>query len=427
VEGHLALEALGGGSFPTLVFGRGSTLRADASLFAGASFDDNGYPTTGVFSPTLSGEVEVVAAALMFGGAATCAAAEGSCAPCPDFRPLPAGASCHQPPIVDNTFLPCVGGLTKLVAGPGARLSLDGCVGLPHNLTVVARRSGALAFANLALPLRVLSAAYNSLVNEDPGQSLSLAAVTIPELPGAVSDSGTLSVGADGGWAREPAGFRPLGDAVDPLCAEPATALDEPWRDPTHYCDPNTAGTCHTDTAAIDDMCLDEFGGLPTSVTNPSGFAAPGGPPRVYVLGEGGAASLPLAPPGAMSCGTSYPAWLSAWPGPHATTSGVDLAVPYGAADGGPPIDYTEGLAVGRLPAAGDPALVASACFDGGGEYDYNGRRKFASGQECSYHAALALAMCGDGRLAWRLPPAPACDAGYCAAAPPAGTGGGGR
>ena len=84
-------------------------------------------------------------------------------------------------------------------------------------------------------------------------------------------------------------------------------------------------------------------------------------------------------------------------------------------ADGGPPKGFAEGMPAGRLPAPGDPALRATACF----EYD--------RGYECQYHAAVEVAACGGGRLAWRLPPAPGCTAGYCAAAPPAGAAGGGR
>ena len=143
-------------------------------------------------------------------------------------------------------------------------------------------------------------------------------------------------------------------------------------------------------------------------MTNPSGFGAAGGPGRVYGLGAGGLGALPLAPPGRGSCGTGYPAWLSAWPGPHATGG-------YPYTDGGPPGGFAEGMPAGRLPAPGDPALRATACFGGAGDY------------ECYYHAAVEVAACGGGRMAWRLPPAPDCYAGYCAAAPPAGAAGGGR
>ena len=151
-------------------------------------------------------------------------------------------------------------------------------------------------------------------------------------------------------------------------------------------------------------MCEDYW-----HMTNPSGFGAAGGAARVYGLGAGGLGALPLAPPGQYSCGTIWPAWLSAWAGPHATGR-------HGDADGGPPEGFAEGMPAGRLPAPGDPALRATACFeiDGGG-------------YECYYHAAVEVAACGGGRMAWRLPPAPSCVAGYCAAAPPAGAAGGGR
>ena len=140
-------------------------------------------------------------------------------------------------------------------------------------------------------------------------------------------------------------------------------------------------------------------------MTNPSGFGAAGGAARVYGLGAGGLGALPLAPPGEYSCGTDQPAWLSAWPGPHATGH-------HDSGDGGPPHGFAEGMPAGRLPAPGDPALRATACF---------------GGQGCVYHAAVEVAACGGGRMAWRLPPAPDCHAGYCAAAPPAGAAGGGR
>ena len=155
-------------------------------------------------------------------------------------------------------------------------------------------------------------------------------------------------------------------------------------------------------------------------MTNPSGFGAAGGAARVYGLGAGGLGALPLAPPGGLSlrdgqpaaasglCGTVFPAWLSAWAGPHATGGLFDD-------DGGPPGGFAEGMPAGRLPAPGDPALRATACFRAG------------TGYECEYHAAVEVAACGGGRLAWRLPPAPSCFAGYCAAAPPAGAAGGGR
>ena len=147
-------------------------------------------------------------------------------------------------------------------------------------------------------------------------------------------------------------------------------------------------------------------------MTNPSGFGASGGAARAYGLGAGGLGALPLAPPGRFSCGTDQPAWLSAWPGPHATGE-------RGSGDGGPPVGFAEGMPAGRLPAPGDPALRARACFDA----DNPGE----TGHECYYHAAVEVAACGGGRLAWRLPPAPDCHAGYCAAAPPAGAAGGGR
>ena len=198
-----------------------------------------------------------------------------------------------------------------------------------------------------------------------------------------------------------PAPCRPTLAALDPLCALAAAPLDEPWRDPAlgATCDGYTAGTCHTDTASISDC---------SGYTNPSGFGAAGGAARVYGLGAGGLGALPLAPPGGGSCGTRLPAWLSAWAGPHATGGP-------GNADGGPPYGFAEGMPAGRLPAPGDPALRATACFQGGGS------------SKCWYHAAVEVAACGGGRMAWRLPPAPDCTAGYCAAAPPAGAAGGGR
>ena len=166
----------------------------------------------------------------------------------------------------------------------------------------------------------------------------------------------------------------------------------------------DTAGTCHTDTASISGNCEHWH------LTNPSGFGAAGGAARAYGLGAGGLGALPLAPPGFHSCGTEYPAWLSAWPGPHATGESD-------SGDGGPPMGFAQGMPAGRLPAPGDPALRATACFDatGGGGY------------ECNSHAAVEVAACGGGRYAWRLPPVPSCNAGYCAAAPPAGAAGGGR
>ena len=204
---------------------------------------------------------------------------------------------------------------------------------------------------------------------------------------------------------RRPPPPRPAAAALDPLCALAAAPLDEPWRDPAlgANCDGDTAGTCHTDTASIEGGCESDY-----HVTNPSGFGASGGAARAYGLGAGGLGALPLAPPGELSCGTAYPAWLSAWPGPHVTGEFNDD-------DGGPPGGYTEGMPAGRLPALGDPALRATACFQGG------------PGHGCNSHAAVEVAACGGGRLAWRLPPAPSCTAGYCAAAPPAGAAGGGR
>ena len=177
---------------------------------------------------------------------------------------------------------------------------------------------------------------------------------------------------------------------MDPLCALAAAPLDEPWRDPALgvTCYYGTGDGCHTDTAGTDSWCY----------TNPSGFGVAGGAARVYGLGAGGLGALPLAPPGYNSCGTWMPAWLSAWAGPHVTGK-------YDA-DGGPPEGFAEGMPAGRLPAPGDPALRATACFDHGGGY------------ECAYHAAVEVAACGGGRMAWRLPPAPSCRAGYCAARP---------
>ena len=195
--------------------------------------------------------------------------------------------------------------------------------------------------------------------------------------------------------------------ALDPLCALAAAPLDEPWRDPAlgATCDPGTAGTCHTDTASIGGACESYY-----HMTNPSGFGAAGGAARVYGLGAGGLGALPLAPPGGHSCGTDNPAWLSAWAGPHVTGH-------WDAADGGPPRGFAEGMPAGRLPAPGDPALRATACF----------QAMCGAPCPCYYHAAVEVAACGGGRMAWRLPPAPYCKAGYCAAAPPAGAAGGGR
>jgi hypothetical protein len=80
-----------------------------------------------------------------------------------------------------------------LLAGPGARLGLDGCAALPANLTLGAR-GGALALANMAVPIHGLRTAYSSLATAVLGSSLALAAVTVPELPSGALDTGTLSV-----------------------------------------------------------------------------------------------------------------------------------------------------------------------------------------------------------------------------------------
>jgi len=195
-------------------------LDADASLFMGGSYDDD-YTFTGVASPTLRGEATLLSG-LALGGAAGGARA----APCPDFTPPRAsGPTCYDvtgyggPGQFDGgTFLPCAGGLRGLVAaGAGARIGLDGCGVLPRNLTLSARDGGALALASVVVSAEQLDAAYNSLVDEHPGRSLELDAVTVSDLPaaGAVTGTlmGTLSAGADGGWLRDPPGFRPLGGA----------------------------------------------------------------------------------------------------------------------------------------------------------------------------------------------------------------------
>jgi hypothetical protein len=53
-------------------------------------------------------------------------------------------------------------------------------------------------------------------------------------------------------------------------------------------------------------------------------------------------------------------------------------------------------MPAGRLPAPGDPALRATACFDGG---DYGGGA-------CEYHAAVEVAAYGGDRLACVAAPA---------------------
>jgi hypothetical protein len=88
------------------------------------------------------------------------------------------------------------------------------CVG---SSTLCADGDGAAScpvFANVEVSVAQLGAAYNRLVA--PGQSLTLDAVTISDLPGAGVVTGSLSAGADGGLLRDPPTFRPLGGARPP-------------------------------------------------------------------------------------------------------------------------------------------------------------------------------------------------------------------
>ena len=213
--GGLALAALAGGFYPTRQFDAGSPLDADAALFAGAGWDDSFTTSTGVASPTLRGEATLLSG-LALGGAAGGAVA----APCPDVTPLRAGGpTCYDVTGLGGTrtWLPCAGGLRGLAAaGAGTRVGLDGCGAFPRNLTLSARDGGSLARANVGVSAAQLGAAYNSLVDEHPGRSLTLDAVTVSDLPGALSDTGSLSAGAGGGWFRDPPTFRPLGGARPP-------------------------------------------------------------------------------------------------------------------------------------------------------------------------------------------------------------------
>ena len=88
------------------------------------------------------------------------------------------------------------------------------CVG---SSTLCADGDGAAScpvFANVEVSVEQLGAAYNRLV--EPGQSLTLDAVTVSDLPGAGVVTGSLSAGAGGGWLRDPPTFRPLGGARPP-------------------------------------------------------------------------------------------------------------------------------------------------------------------------------------------------------------------
>ena len=213
--GGLALSALAGGAYPTLQFDAGSTLDADASLFAGPTSDR--WPLTGVLSPTLRGEATLLSG-LALGGAAGGARA----APCPDFTPLLAGGpTCKDVTGFSSgstgTFLPCAGGLRGLAAaGAGTRVGLDGCGAFPRNLTLSARDGGSLALANVEVSLEQLGAVYNLFATAAAGTTLALDAVTVSDLPGALSDTGSLSAGAGGGLLRDPPTFRPLGGARPP-------------------------------------------------------------------------------------------------------------------------------------------------------------------------------------------------------------------
>jgi hypothetical protein len=57
----------------------------------------------------------------------------------------------------------------------------------------------------MAVPAAVLAAAQNQL--SGAGSTLRLAAVTVPEAPGAGELTGTMTVGADGSKATDPPGF----------------------------------------------------------------------------------------------------------------------------------------------------------------------------------------------------------------------------
>jgi hypothetical protein len=51
---------------------------------------------------------------------------------------------------------------------------------------------------------------YSILATAAAGTTLELDAVTVSDLPGALSDTGSLSAGVGGGWLRDPPTFRPL-------------------------------------------------------------------------------------------------------------------------------------------------------------------------------------------------------------------------
>ena len=77
-----------------------------------------------------------------------------------------------------------------------AGVSLDASV----SFTVVG--GGSLSLASMAVPAAVLAAAQAQL--SGTGSTLLLAAVTVPELPGAGELTGTVTVGADGSRAIDP-------------------------------------------------------------------------------------------------------------------------------------------------------------------------------------------------------------------------------
>ena len=93
-------------------------------------------------------------------------------------------------------------------------------------------------------------------------------------------------------------------------------------------------------------------------------------------------------------CGTDAAGWLSGWRG------GGAAAATAAAATRAPPPDYAT---PGALPTPRDGVVPATACFNGG------------DGDTCGDHAPIAVLHCG-AFLLWRLPDAPGCPLGYCAA-----------
>jgi hypothetical protein len=75
---------------------------------------------------------------------------------------------------------------------------------------------------------------YNLFATAAAGTTLELDAVTVSDLPGALSDTGSLSAGAGGGWLRDPPTFRPLGGArPQPLGSAPASPHTRRLIDPS--------------------------------------------------------------------------------------------------------------------------------------------------------------------------------------------------